>query len=276
VANGEAAPPPNHSYLEELWYPESLGYVWRGGVELLALLADVCNWLCLLLFWRVILTWFSNVDWEREPLLTLRVLTDPYLNIFRRLIPNFMGTFDITPILGYLMMQWIHETLDWASTLCYGDSEAFSWLTFFTPVNEDDSLSVLDPWLRTENRLNPVDEWKESWDVMDDVVEGVVDSAPEDARQFPENMKGFWEAEGDEELVEALEGDGFEGFLGRFTLPVDEPGALEAERDILEEHRRLLLDQVAAAEGRGEDLAQLRERMQTDTPPPPEMFNYIP
>ena len=275
VVNGELDPPPNHAYLEALWFPESLGYLFRDGLELVSLLADFCNWLGLLLFFRVILTWFSNVNWEVEPLLTLRVLTDPYLNIFRRLIPNFMGTFDITPILGYLMMQWIHETLDWISTLCYGDSEIFSWLTFFTPVNEDESLAALDPWLRTEQKLNPNDVYTEEHNVIDDVVEAYVDSEPEEAAAFPENMKGFWEQDGDEELVEALEGEGFQGFLGRFTLPVDELGAEEAERDLHAEQRELLLDQIRRAEEQGVDLDKLREDMQADVPDRPETFNFF-
>ena len=45
----------------------------------------------LLLFVRVLLTWFPNVDWMGQPWVTLRQVTDPYLNLFRNLIPPLMG-----------------------------------------------------------------------------------------------------------------------------------------------------------------------------------------
>ncbi len=52
----------------------------------------------LLLFVRVLLTWFPNVDWMGQPWVTLRQVTDPYLNLFRNLIPPLMGQIDFTPI----------------------------------------------------------------------------------------------------------------------------------------------------------------------------------
>jgi uncharacterized protein YggT (Ycf19 family) len=51
----------------------------------------------LLLFVRVLLTWFPNVDWQGQPWVTLRQVTDPYLNLFRNLIPPLMGQIDFTP-----------------------------------------------------------------------------------------------------------------------------------------------------------------------------------
>jgi len=44
----------------------------------------------LLLFVRVLLTWFPNVNWMRQPWTMLRQVTDPYLNLFRNLIPPIM------------------------------------------------------------------------------------------------------------------------------------------------------------------------------------------
>ena len=37
----------------------------------------------LLLFLRVLLSWFPAFNWERQPWLTLRQMTDPYLQLFR-------------------------------------------------------------------------------------------------------------------------------------------------------------------------------------------------
>ncbi|KAF8081781.1 hypothetical protein N665_0867s0003 [Sinapis alba] len=36
---------------------------------------------------RVLLSWFSNIPWDRQPLSAIRDLFDPYLNLFRNIIP---------------------------------------------------------------------------------------------------------------------------------------------------------------------------------------------
>ena len=65
----------------------------------------------LLLFIRVLLTWFPNVDWMRQPWSILRQITDPYLNLFRNLIPPIMGQIDFTPILGFMVLQFLAKVL---------------------------------------------------------------------------------------------------------------------------------------------------------------------
>ena len=65
----------------------------------------------LLLFVRVLLTWFPNVDWMGQPWVTLRQVTDPYLNLFRNLIPPLMGQIDFTPIFGFLVLQFLVQVL---------------------------------------------------------------------------------------------------------------------------------------------------------------------
>lgn len=65
----------------------------------------------LLLFTRVLLTWFPNVNWMGQPWVTLRQVTDPYLNLFRNLIPPIMGQIDMTPIFGFLVLQFAAQVL---------------------------------------------------------------------------------------------------------------------------------------------------------------------
>ena len=65
----------------------------------------------LLLFVRVLLTWFPNVNWMRQPWTMLRQVTDPYLNLFRNLIPPIMGQIDFTPILGFMVLQFFVRVL---------------------------------------------------------------------------------------------------------------------------------------------------------------------
>jgi YggT family protein len=65
----------------------------------------------LLLFVRVLLTWFPNVNWMRQPWTMLRQVTDPYLNLFRNLLPPIMGQIDFTPILGFMVLQFLARIL---------------------------------------------------------------------------------------------------------------------------------------------------------------------
>ena len=63
------------------------------------------QWYVLLLFLRVLLSWFPTFKWEGQPWLAVRQLTDPYLNIFRNIIPPLMGVMDFTPLLGFVILQ---------------------------------------------------------------------------------------------------------------------------------------------------------------------------
>ena len=57
-----------------------------------------------LLIIRVLLTWFPNISWYNQPFSTLSQLTDPYLNLFRSIIPP-LGGIDISSILAILLLQ---------------------------------------------------------------------------------------------------------------------------------------------------------------------------
>lgn len=66
----------------------------------------------LLLLLRVLLSWFPNLPWENPLLAALASITDPYLNLFRGLIPPIAGL-DLSAILAFL-------ALSLASTLLRG------------------------------------------------------------------------------------------------------------------------------------------------------------
>lgn len=53
---------------------------------------------------RVLLTWFPNIDFYKQPFSTLSQLTDPYLNLFRSIIPP-LGGIDISPMLAIFLLQ---------------------------------------------------------------------------------------------------------------------------------------------------------------------------
>ena len=64
----------------------------------------------ILLVVRVLLSWFPNVDWFAPPFSTLSQLTDPYLNVFRSIIPP-LGGFDFSPILAIFLLQILQQGL---------------------------------------------------------------------------------------------------------------------------------------------------------------------
>ena len=72
-----------------------------------------------LLLIRVLLTWFPSIDWNNGVLSALCSLTDPYLNIFRGIIPP-IGGFDISSILAFLLLNVIQQALVGAAGTFYG------------------------------------------------------------------------------------------------------------------------------------------------------------
>ena len=69
-------------------------------------LSDTLRIYSFLLLIRVLLTWFPSIDWSNGILSALCSITDPYLNIFRGVIPP-IGGFDISSILAFLLLNVI-------------------------------------------------------------------------------------------------------------------------------------------------------------------------
>ncbi|HEY9906832.1 MAG TPA: YggT family protein [Thermosynechococcaceae cyanobacterium] len=63
-----------------------------------------------LLFIRILLSWFPNIDWSSAPFSILSQLTDPYLNLFRSIIPP-LGGLDFSPILALLLLQVLQSAV---------------------------------------------------------------------------------------------------------------------------------------------------------------------
>jgi YggT family protein len=59
----------------------------------------------ILIILRIFLTWIPNIDWGAEPYRWLSSITDPFLNIFRGIIPPIGGMLDISPILAIVLLQ---------------------------------------------------------------------------------------------------------------------------------------------------------------------------
>ena len=61
-----------------------------------------------LLIIRILLSWFPNLDWLNPPFSVLSQLTDPYLNVFRSIIPP-LGGIDLSPILAFLLLSFLRQ-----------------------------------------------------------------------------------------------------------------------------------------------------------------------
>lgn len=69
-----------------------------------ASLANFLQIYLLLIFVRILLTWFPTVSWMNQIASFLSPITDPYLNVFRSFIPP-IGGLDLSPILAILVLQ---------------------------------------------------------------------------------------------------------------------------------------------------------------------------
>ena len=60
-----------------------------------------------MLFARVIGSWFPRFA-RSKPMRFLGFYTDPYLKLFRRIIPTF-GAMDISPMVAFIALQFAHH-----------------------------------------------------------------------------------------------------------------------------------------------------------------------
>jgi YggT family protein len=73
-------------------------------------LAQFLNIYLLLIFVRILLTWFPTVEWMNQLTSVLSPITDPYLNVFRSFIPA-IGGLDLSPIVAIIVLQVVAQIL---------------------------------------------------------------------------------------------------------------------------------------------------------------------
>lgn len=64
----------------------------------------------ILIFVRILLSWFQTAEWAGNVISFLAPITDPYLNIFRSFIPP-LGGIDFSAILAIFVLQLIPQLL---------------------------------------------------------------------------------------------------------------------------------------------------------------------
>jgi YggT family protein len=57
---------------------------------------------------RIYLGWFPNINMYDQPFVTIGKMTDPYLRIFRGIIPVVIGV-DLSPIMGFLLLGCLQD-----------------------------------------------------------------------------------------------------------------------------------------------------------------------
>lgn len=50
------------------------------------------------------MSWIPSIDWDSQPFYGIRSVTDPFLNIFRGIIPP-IGMLDISPVVAIILLQ---------------------------------------------------------------------------------------------------------------------------------------------------------------------------
>ena len=53
---------------------------------------------------RIFLSWLPDIDWDKQPVKFVRLVCDPYLDIFRSFIPP-LGGLDFSPIVALLFLN---------------------------------------------------------------------------------------------------------------------------------------------------------------------------
>ena len=85
------------------------------------MLAQTLGIYLLVLLVRVLLSWFPNLDWSNPVLSGVSAITDPYLNVFRGLIPP-LGGLDLSAIVAFLALQLAQSLLNGASATLMGSA----------------------------------------------------------------------------------------------------------------------------------------------------------
>jgi YggT family protein len=55
---------------------------------------------------RVYLTWFPNINFYTQPFASIGKMTDPYLRLFRGILPPLIG-FDLSPLLAFIFLTFL-------------------------------------------------------------------------------------------------------------------------------------------------------------------------
>ncbi len=90
-------------------------------ILLFTTLATFVQFYSYLLIFRVLLTWFPTINWYNQPFAALAQITDPYLNLFRSIIPP-LGGMDFSPILAFVALNLVGGLLRTLTALSFAQA----------------------------------------------------------------------------------------------------------------------------------------------------------
>ncbi|MFH0703138.1 MAG: YggT family protein [bacterium] len=64
----------------------------------------------LILIVRILLSWFPNIDWWKQPFKFLHAISEPILAPFRRMVPS-LGGLDISPIFAFIFLEILQSVV---------------------------------------------------------------------------------------------------------------------------------------------------------------------
>lgn len=64
----------------------------------------------ILIILNCFLTWIPNIDMEKQPIKSLRTITEPFLGLFRKFIPP-VGGLDFSPVVALIALQIIQQLI---------------------------------------------------------------------------------------------------------------------------------------------------------------------
>ncbi len=74
------------------------------------LIYQLFNLIMLIMLIRVLLSWFPNFNWYKEPWYSIRKFTDFIFEPFRKVVPP-IGMIDISPIFAFIVLSIVQNLL---------------------------------------------------------------------------------------------------------------------------------------------------------------------
>jgi YggT family protein len=71
-------------------------------------IATLIYFYSILIVLRIFLSWLPSINWESQPFKFMRMITDAYLDIFRRFVPP-LGGLDFSPIVALLVLSLVQD-----------------------------------------------------------------------------------------------------------------------------------------------------------------------
>lgn len=72
--------------------------------------AQLFQLIYVILVLRILLTWFPNIDWWKQPFKFMHDFSEPFFAPFRKIIPPF-GGLDISPIVAFLVLKLVFDLI---------------------------------------------------------------------------------------------------------------------------------------------------------------------